>query len=101
MHQFSSVAHQLFPMPERRFRVFATCHIGEPAENLLHEKELQSVEGALDRGSCARCEGESSTPTFHLINEKTLRMMRKDAYLINGSLGPVVGESALYGGEIS
>ncbi len=28
-------------------------------------------------------------------------MMRKDAYLINGSLGPVVGESALYGGDIS
>ena len=46
-------------------------------------------------------EGESSTPTFHLINEKTLRMMRKDAYLINGSLGPVVGELALCGGEIS
>jgi hypothetical protein len=28
-------------------------------------------------------------------------MMRKDAYLINGSRGPVVGESALYGGDIS
>jgi glyoxylate reductase len=40
-------------------------------------------------------EGESSTPTYHLMNEKTLRMMRKDAYLINGSRGPVVSETAL------
>lgn len=39
---------------------------------------------------------ESTTPTYHLMNEKTLRMMRKDAYLINGSRGPVVDEGALY-----
>ncbi|HLW54476.1 MAG TPA: D-glycerate dehydrogenase [Candidatus Angelobacter sp.] len=41
-------------------------------------------------------EGESATPTFHLMNEQTLRMMRKDAYLVNDSRGPVVDERALY-----
>jgi len=60
-----------------------------PFEQALREADFVSVHVPLLR------EGESTTPTYHLFNEKNLSLMKATAYLVNTSRGPVVEEAAL------
>src|ERR1700757_2072017 len=46
-------------------------------EEALHQADFVSVHVPLLR------EGESATPTYHLFNEQTLRLMKPTAYLVN------------------
>ena len=58
-----------------------------------------SLEEALSQGDYVSLHvplvREGDAPTYHLINERTLKLMRKEAYLINSARGPVVDEHAL------
>ena len=60
-----------------------------PFEEALGRADFVSLHVALTRP------GESDAPTFHLMDERRLRMMKPTAYLVNTSRGPVVDEAAL------
>jgi glyoxylate reductase len=58
-------------------------------EDALAQADFVSIHVPLLR------EGETATPTFHLFNERTLRLMKPTAFLINTARGPVIDEIAL------
>ena len=60
-----------------------------PLEEALLQADFVSLHVPLLRP------GESERPTFHLVNENSLRTMKRSAFLINTSRGPVVDEAAL------
>jgi glyoxylate reductase len=64
---------------------------GTTLEEILPQADYVSVHVPLLR------EGESPSPTYHLFNERTLKMMKPTAFLVNTSRGPVVDEAALAG----
>ncbi|MGC8971388.1 MAG: 2-hydroxyacid dehydrogenase [bacterium] len=63
------------------------------------EKELNatfvSLDELLEQSDFVSLHTYLSPETYHLINEERLRKMKKTAYLINTSRGPVVDENAL------
>jgi glyoxylate reductase len=67
----------------------------------LQTIEYVSLEDALRRADFVSLHvpltmpGSAGEPTYHMINEDRLRMMKSTAYLVNTSRGPVVDEPAL------
>jgi glyoxylate reductase len=60
-----------------------------PFEEGLKNADFVSLHVSLTRP------GEAREPTFHLMDERRLRLMKKTAYLVNTSRGAVVDEKAL------
>src|SRR5947208_1275418 len=58
-------------------------------DDALRQADFVSVHVPLLR------EGESDTPTYHLFDERTLRMMKPTAFLVNTSRGAAMDEAAL------
>lgn len=62
-------------------------------QNTIHYATIENLLGSSDYVSL---HVPLSEETHHLIDENALRKMKKTAYLINSSRGPVVDEAALY-----
>jgi lactate dehydrogenase-like 2-hydroxyacid dehydrogenase len=60
-----------------------------PFEQALGQADFVSLHVPLTRA------GEAEEPTFHLMDERRLRMMKPTAYLVNTSRGPIVDEAGL------
>lgn len=67
----------------------------------MQKIEYLSLEDALHRADYVTLHvpltlpGSAAEPTFHMMDERRLRMMKKTAYLINTARGPIVDEPAL------
>ncbi len=84
IQEIKDLRHKHGLYPEKTWIKYVTL------EHALRDADYISIHVPLLR------EGESDTPTYHLINERTLRMMKPTAYLVNTSRGPVVDGSAVY-----
>jgi len=67
----------------------------------LQKIEYVSLDAALGRADYVTLHvpltlpGGATEPTFHLMDERRLRMMKPTAYLVNTSRGPIIDEAAL------
>lgn len=83
MQQLKDLRHKLGVYGERTWIRYVSL------EEALQQADFVSVHVPLLR------EGESATPTFHLFNDRTFKLMKRTAYFVNTSRGPVVDEQAL------
>ncbi|MEM1589856.1 MAG: glyoxylate reductase [Candidatus Bathyarchaeia archaeon] len=76
------IYYDVVPMPPEVEKELGAKRVD--LDTLFKEADFISVHVPLTKG------------TYHLVNEEKLRLMKKTAYLINNSRGPVVDEKALY-----
>jgi D-3-phosphoglycerate dehydrogenase len=85
----------------RRARAFGTRLLGndiiEIAPDFLLENgvEMTTLEDLLERADFVSLNPDLNPTSYHLINERTLALMKPQAILINASRGPIVDEAAL------
>ncbi|MEJ2710640.1 MAG: phosphoglycerate dehydrogenase [Anaerolineales bacterium] len=85
----------------RRARAFGTRLLGndivEITPDFLLENgvEMTTLEDLLARADFVSLNPDLNPTSYHLINERTLALMKPQAILINASRGPVVDEAAL------
>lgn len=68
----------------------------ESMEKNLNAKKIENLDELFSISDIISLHCPLNNDTYHLVSEKRLRVMKKNAYLINTARGPVVDEEALY-----
>lgn len=85
----------------RRARAFGMTLLGndireiEPDFILEHKLEMVSLEELLRKADFVSVNCDLNQTSFHLLNEKTISFVKKDAVIINTARGPIIEEQAL------
>jgi phosphoglycerate dehydrogenase-like enzyme len=92
-----NIGHEMFKL----IRPFGMKHIAydpylKPEAVADVGVELVDMDTVLGQSDFVNISCPLSDKTFHLVGEKELRKMKRTAYLINTSRGPVVDEAALF-----
>lgn len=72
-------------------RVLVHTRTRDPKQSV----EYVDIEALFSRSDVVSVHCPLTDQTFHLVNEARLKLMKRDAYLINTSRGPLVDEGAL------
>jgi glyoxylate reductase len=89
-HEYiQSIQHVMNLSQQRGIQREKTCIQYMSFEDAIKQADFVSVHVPLLR------EGESNTPTYQLFNERTFKLMKPTAFLVNTSRGPVIDEAAL------
>jgi D-3-phosphoglycerate dehydrogenase len=85
----------------RRARAFGMRILGNDIVEIAHDfiaenqVEMTSLEDLLQRADFVSLNCDLNPTSYHLINERTLKLMKPSAVLINAARGAVVDEQAL------
>lgn len=85
----------------RRARTFGMCLLGNDIQPIAPDfvlengVEMTTLEDLLQRADFVSLNADLNPTSYHIINERTLALMRPNAVLINTARGPLVDEAAL------
>jgi D-3-phosphoglycerate dehydrogenase len=74
------------------------CELNSPPENLLKDLDakLLPLKDLLKSSDIITLHVPLTQQTYHLIGEKEIQEMKKGAYIVNTSRGPIIDEKALF-----
>jgi len=95
-HKMNLIYHDIYPNKDLEDYIAAYAgFLKSRGEEPVSCKRADTVEDVLREADCVSVHTVLDESTHHLINAKSLAMMKENAILVNTSRGPVVDEAAL------